>query len=420
MKKTLCCLFLLGIIPSVQAGIQSAKVISEPSGYGQRYSRVVLSYDELLNEEYLPSATAFSVKDYQIDRITLGSCIDNSKICRSHELVLHFATPNPNDRYLKVTMLPSPKTSEIERQPRFQIEQKEAIRAERQEQFIEIPANNFETQTVSHLVAEEFTQREFSDESGVKIRYNLFVPHNYDPQKRYPLIMFIHDVGSTNSNVKQTLWQGNGATTWADPSWQEKHPAFVLAPQFSHPIVNDQSSDPSDLEPTINLIKSLMTEYSIDEERLYATGQSGGAMMSIAMNIKYPDFFAASYLVAGQWDVEKVAPMARTKQFILVSEDDPKAFPEQNKIVEELALNGAMVQKALLPDGNGDLAQVNQAVEQLLEREGNIYYMTIKSQTLPDQVRELNTKSPAQAHIGTWKIAYDIEAIKEWLVSQKK
>jgi predicted peptidase len=35
--------------------------------------------------------------------------------------------------------------------------------------------------------------------------------------------------------------------------------------------------------------------------------------MSIAMDIKYPDLFAASLLVAGQWDPAKVSPLAKDK-----------------------------------------------------------------------------------------------------------
>lgn len=418
MKKCLLTFTFLVVLPMANAAIQSAKVISEPSGYGQRYSRIILHYDELFNEEYLPKASAFKVKDFQIESTSLGECIDRRKICRSHELVLHIAQKNPNDRFLKVTMQPKAKSPSIERQPQFHIEQITNVVTEQEGKMQETSPSQIETQNVQHLIAEQFEQREFVDESGTKIRYNLYIPKNYDPKKSYPLVMFIHDAGATNENVKNTLWQGNGATTWAAPLWQKDHPSFVLAPQFDHVIVNDNSDDPADLDPTINLIKSLMAEYNIDNERLYTTGQSGGAMMSIAMNIKYPEFFAASYLVAGQWAVDKVAPMARTKQFILVSEDDPKAFPTQNEIVEELALNGAVVQKAILLDGNADMAQINQEVSQLLERSGNIYYMTVKSQTLPDQVREPNAKNPGQAHIGTWKIAYDIDAIKAWLFSQ--
>lgn len=420
MKKSLLSLSLLFTLPIANAAIQSAMVISEPSGYGQRYSQIVLQYDELFNSEYIPAISAFNVKDFQIEKVSLGKCIDRRKICRSHEVVLHISHQNPNNHLLKVTIQPKEKAPSVERQPQFFIEQQKSILTEQDGKMRETAPSQIETQSVQHRIAEQFEQREFIDSSGTKIRYNLYIPQNYDPKKRYPLVMFLHDAGATNDNVKNTLWQGNGATTWAERAWQKKHPAFVLAPQFDHVIVNENYDEPADLDPTINLIKSLMEEYNIDDKRLYTTGQSGGAMMSIAMNIKYPDFFAASYLVAGQWAVNKVAPMARTKQFILVSEDDPKAFPTQNAIMEELALNGAMVQKAVLSNGNAEIEQINQEVNQLLERNGNIYYMTIKSNTLPDQVREPNSKNPEQAHIGTWKISYDIDVIKEWLLTAQE
>ena len=32
--------------------------------------------------------------------------------------------------------------------------------------------------------------------------------------------------------------------------------------------------------------------YAVDEDRIYATGQSGGAIISMAINIPYPDLFA--------------------------------------------------------------------------------------------------------------------------------
>ena len=146
----------------------------------------------------------------------------------------------------------------------------------------------------------------------------------------------------------------------------------------------------------------------------------GGAMMSIAMNIKYPDFFAASYIVAGQWAAEKTVPMAKNKLFILVSEDDPKAYPGQNAIVDVLAKHGAVVQKAVLTNGNATEAEHNAEVKALLAKEGNVHYMAVRSKTLPDQVNGINATSPGQAHIGTWKISYNINAIREWLFAQSK
>lgn len=420
MKKSLLSLLLMASLPSV-AGIKSAAMITTPSGEGQKITQVVLEYDELLHADHLPPASAFTIKDRTVEAVSLGACVEGAvKPCHSHRLILTLGANDPN---MLLTYQPAPKSQWVERKPAYAIKQIAPIKVLDSLQaadFREILPNTFNTEKVENRVVDEFIQREFKDTNGTLVKYNLFVPKNYDPQKRYPLVMFIHDAGSTNSNVRHTLLQGNGATTWAAPEFQAQHPAFVLAPQFDHAIVNDNSDDPADLDPTINLIKSLMTEYSIDENRLYATGQSGGAMMSIAMNIKYPTFFAASYLVAGQWAAEKTAPMARNQLMVLVSEDDPKAFPEQNKISEVLALNGAQVQKARLTNGSAEQAQIEQETQTLLDRIGNVYYLTVKSQTLPAQVREPNSSNKGLAHSGTWKIAYDIEAIKQWLFAQRK
>jgi len=234
----------------------------------------------------------------------------------------------------------------------------------------------------------------------------------------YPLVMFIHDAGATNENVRNTLLQGNGATVWAEPAFQSRHEAFVLAPQYDHTIVNDNSDDPADLDPTLNLIRSLTRQYSIDIKRLYTTGQSGGAMMSIAMNIKYPDFFAASYIVAGQWAAEKTVPMAKNNLFILVSENDAKAFPGENAIVKVLAQNGGIVKQSHGWDASASMPQLDDYVRELLAQGGNIHYASFKGGTLPLEKAALG--NPGSAHIGTWGVAYNIGAIREWLFEQRK
>ena len=90
------------------------------------------------------------------------------------------------------------------------------------------------------LIAEDFKQLTFKDEkTGVTLRYNLFVPKDYDASKRYPLVLFMHDASGANQVDNYTLLQGNGATVWASPRDQAKHPCFVLAPQFDEIVVDD-------------------------------------------------------------------------------------------------------------------------------------------------------------------------------------
>src|SRR5258708_1214275 len=60
--------------------------------------------------------------------------------------------------------------------------------------------------------------------------YRLFVPKGYDPQKTYPLIIWLHGAGGAGrDNRTQILGdQIPGTRTWTNPAIQAKDPAFVL------------------------------------------------------------------------------------------------------------------------------------------------------------------------------------------------
>ncbi len=47
-------------------------------------------------------------------------------------------------------------------------------------------------------------------------------------------------------------------------------------------------------------------------------------------------FLRGLFLVAGQWDPALVKPLAQQKLWILVSQDDNKAWPGQNAIIDVL------------------------------------------------------------------------------------
>lgn len=84
----------------------------------------------------------------------------------------------------------------------------------------------------SEPVVEDFTQDVFDG-----IPYNLFTPKQLEPGKQYPLVLFIHGAGPCGPDPKLTLSQGLGAVSFADPSWQEKHPLLCACSpdQPGHP-----------------------------------------------------------------------------------------------------------------------------------------------------------------------------------------
>ena len=255
-------------------------------------------------------------------------------------------------------------------------------------------------------LVERFTQHVYhSQRTGRDLPYNLFLPEGYDETGSYPLVMFIHDRGPLDTDVKTTLRQGVGALVWVSGEAQRKHPCIVLAPQYEKVPAND--SDPDMLETTFDLYEDIVSRYAVDPKRLYTTGQSMGCMSSIAMGIRRPDFFTAFLLVAGQWDAEAMTALSGKKLFIIVSRGDPKAFPGMNESLEKMAEHGAKIQYAAWDQDGGVVPDAQ--VEELLGREGNIHYAVLKTE-----------KRDVSCHMDTWKVAYGVEGAREWLFAQSK
>lgn len=74
------------------------------------------------------------------------------------------------------------------------------------------------------------------------------------------------------------------------------------------------------------------------------------------MNVKYPDFFTASYLVAGKWNADVVAPLAKNKIWFMASVDDLGHFRASTP-----SLNAwhARARKSAAPNGMALGAPIN-------------------------------------------------------------
>ncbi|MDE6451911.1 MAG: hypothetical protein K2L23_06435, partial [Odoribacter sp.] len=185
------------------------------------------------------------------------------------------------------------------------------------------------------LVADDFKQEEFvSPYTGQVLPYNIYLPEDYDPQEKYPLVLFIHDAGVASAPVTQTLYQGNGATSWAEPETQARHKSIVVAPQYPVITVDDNWNYSHHLDATIALIKDLQTRYSIDSTRIYTTGQSMGCMSSIVMMLKEPDLFAGALLVAGKWKPELMDALSQQNIWIISCEGDQSSNTLQGEAVK--------------------------------------------------------------------------------------
>lgn len=391
--------------------IKNVTAITEVFGDGQKVTAAAIEFDKDIKNSNL-SINDFSVEDRTITKIYANNAADKS-------------TNRTDGRFVIIELSLTDANAALFVQSGRQSTVKEVKVSVRQLKKLETPGGesyapsaDFVTSNKQiNLVVDDFQQLEFKDtETGKTLKYNLFVPKKYDQNKSYPLVMFIHDAGAVGTETKRTLIQGNGAIVWASPSEQSKHEAFVLAPQYENVIVNDQSEMTEEGDITVRMLNAIAGQYNIDRNRLYTTGQSMGCMTSIALNIKYPDLFAAAFLVAGQWDAAKVAPLAKDNLWIIVSEGDLKAFPGMNAITAALEKGGAKISRATW-NGQASAAEFAGEVSKMMAEDSNVKYTALKKGTV---VSPGMPDDGGNNHRGTWHIAYNIEGVRDWLFMQKK
>jgi predicted peptidase len=74
-----------------------------------------------------------------------------------------------------------------------------------------------------------YQKKVFKDKDGKELKYRILYPKDYNPKKKYPVLLFLHGAGERgNDNEKQLI---HGGDLFLDPSNREKFPAIVLFPQ---------------------------------------------------------------------------------------------------------------------------------------------------------------------------------------------
>jgi predicted peptidase len=424
--------------------IKNATAIGEVFGDGEKITAVIVEYDKEINNSKL-FTSAFSVKDRNIIKVYANTSAAK-------------AAKGDNGRFVVIELDPSDKEASVlsgdlgrragpggppgqgdrggqgrqgdrggpgggimigggggQRKPVkatvAQIDEITPVKGDK------IPAdpNPFETNRAVNLVVDDFLQLDFKDPaSGVTLMYNLYVPRHYDKTKSYPMVLFMHDASVNNPEHDRTLIQGLGAVIWASPEEQAKHPAFVLATQNNN--TGSMSSNPDMLDVLYRLVNYVANQYNIDKNRLYTTGQSAGCMTSLAINIKYPDLFAASMLVAGQWDAQATSVLKDKKMWIVVSEGDFRAFPGMNASIEVWEKEGAKVTRGRWSAREPQDVQAANVAKMAAEHNNVMYTTFIKGTTLPPELEN----SGSQEHMTSWRFAYAIPSIRDWLFAQRK
>ena len=141
----------------------------------------------------------------------------------------------------------------------------------------------------------------FFKEADKDMRYSLFVPRGYDKVKKYPLMVALHGLGSTDSGIMRYP----GLTRLA-----QQHGYIVVAPMgynssgwYGSRGQTSRRGNPRNLgelseKDVMNVLAIIRKEFPIDNNRIYLMGHSMGGGGTWHIGMKYPDIWAALAPVA--------------------------------------------------------------------------------------------------------------------------
>lgn len=261
--------------------------------------------------------------------------------------------------------------------------------------------------------SEKFQQFTYEDEeTGITLEYSLYIPENYEEGTQYPLLMFIPDSSGAGKSAKEIVEQYYGADVWVTDEEQEKHPSFVLVPAFSEVVVDDDWNTSEQIPAAVRLLYELMDTYSIDENRIYTTGQSMGCMTSLYLNSQYPDLFAASLYVSGQWDISVLQGMEDQTFFYITAGGDQKASGGQDEVMEMFDEDGAAYTYGTWSAQDSEEEQSAAAAE-LIDQ-------GLDANMIRFETGSVLKDGNGMEHSASFNYGYKISAVRDWLFEQSK
>lgn len=149
-------------------------------------------------------------------------------------------------------------------------------------------------------------------------KFAVFVPFNYNPQQKYPTIVFLHGIGEGGDDAHKNLGVGIGPAIAKDPA---NFPFIVIFPQSG-----GEWGGPEHDQLVMAALKEAQSKYSIDPDRIILTGLSTGGYGTWAIGSKHTDVFAALVPMCAYDDYDAVPALSKTPVWAFHNSVDPFVF----------------------------------------------------------------------------------------------
>lgn len=176
-------------------------------------------------------------------------------------------------------------------------------------------------------------------------QYLLYLPQDYDTiDKKWPLMLFLHGAGERGNDLNLVKVHGPPELI----AQGEHFPFIIVSPQCPK---NQWWS----IEFLDVLLNEVVSNYHVDESRIYVTGLSMGGFGSWALALEYPDRFAAIAPICGGGNPENLKPIAHLPIWVFHGAKDKTIPLERSQVmVDALKSLGGNVKFTIYPDAAHD------------------------------------------------------------------
>ena len=172
------------------------------------------------------------------------------------------------------------------------------------------------------------TEKRVFKDNGTTLPYRLVLPENYDENKSYPLLVFLHGAGERGNDNELQLFhcvqylannlpeciivapQCPTGNQWVDTPWANGAYSIEKVPESN------------ELKAVVALLDSLQEEFNVDADRIYASGLSMGGFGAWDLMMRHNDYFAAGILVCGGGDPSQAELLKDTPLFVFHGDAD--------------------------------------------------------------------------------------------------
>lgn len=210
--------------------------------------------------------------------------------------------------------------------------------------------------------------KELFIKGGDTLRYRMLLPNNFDKNKKYPVLFFLHGAGERgNDNEAQLI---HGAKLFLNPENRNNFPAIIIFPQCpqndfwanvkfgdgksSERFAFQKGAQPNpSMKMLAALVNKIKSESYSDNNRFYIGGLSMGAMGTFELLRRKPNVFASAFAICGGDHVENVKKYKHVPLWVFHgAKDNVVPIQKSEIVVNELKRLGADVKFSVYPNAN--------------------------------------------------------------------